>query len=183
MADLLSTFRQKTEDLISAINDRGGIRATLDGVRRQMEQADRRRALAKVRAELKRLKGQITEMITAVGVQAVGLYKAGQLNSLELEPLCQHIVQLEASLAQQEAELSQLEAQEGAVQQGPRQCASCGKQLPGQATFCPYCGAAVVQPEPAYCSHCGDTLRPGSKFCARCGAVAPQGGTGTSPAS
>ena len=169
MADLLSTFRKRTEDLISAINDRGGVRATLDSVRRQMEQADRRRALTKVRAELRKLNGQINEMVTAVGVQAVGQFKAGQLNSPELEPLCQHIVQLEASLAQQEAELSRLEAQASVPQQEARNCPSCGKGLPPQATFCPYCGSAVPQTEEAYCVHCGEALRQGARFCARCG--------------
>jgi len=173
MADLLSTFRKRTEDLISAINDRGGIRATLDSVRRQMEQADRRRALTKVRSELRRLDGQINEMVMAVGVQAVGQFKAGQLRSPELEPLCQHIVQLEASLAQQEQELSRLEAQAAVPQPEARSCPSCGKGLPAQATFCPYCGSTVPHEQEAYCVHCGEALRPGSKFCARCGQAVP----------
>jgi RNA polymerase subunit RPABC4/transcription elongation factor Spt4 len=175
MADLLSTFRQRTEDLISAINDRGGIRATLESVRRQMAEADRRRALAKVRADLKRLEHQITEMITAVGVQAVGQYKGGQLHSPELEPLCQHIVELESSMAQQSGELARLEAQTGASQGQAKGCAACGKPLPDGATFCPYCGAAAPKPQVQFCAQCGTALREGARFCAHCGSEAAKG--------
>ena len=175
MADLLSTFRQRTEDLISAINDRGGIRTTLEGVRRQMAEADRRRALAKVRADLKRLENQITEMITAVGVQAVGLYKGGQLHAPEIEPLCQHIVELESSLAQQTAELARLELQAGGSQGQTRTCAACGKALPDAATFCPYCGAAAPKPQGQFCIQCGAALRDGARYCARCGTEGAKG--------
>ena len=114
MSDLLGTFRQKAEDLASAINSRGGIRATIDGLRRQMAEADRRRAVSRAKSELKRMDDQINEMITAVGVQAVGLHRNGVLNSPELQPLCQHIVELEAAVEQQRAELAALEAQAGA---------------------------------------------------------------------
>ncbi|MBC7237110.1 MAG: hypothetical protein H5T69_14815, partial [Chloroflexi bacterium] len=86
MSDLLSTFKERAEQLIAAINDRGGLKAAIDGLRRQMAEADRRRAINKIKAELKRLDGQITEMITAVGVQAVGLHKSGHLQSPELAP-------------------------------------------------------------------------------------------------
>ena len=68
MPDLLGTFKQKADDLIGAINRTGGIKATIDGVRRQMAASDQRRSIAKAKAELKRLDTQITEMITAVGV-------------------------------------------------------------------------------------------------------------------
>lgn len=169
MADLLATFRQRTEDLISAINDRGGIKATLEGVRRQMAEADRRRSLSKVRAELKRLDNQITEMITAVGVQAVGLHKAQRLSAPELEPLCQHIVDLEDTLAQQIAELRRLEAQTGTRGPQPADCPSCHRGLPDGATFCPHCGASVPTAQHQFCSHCGTELRAGASFCSQCG--------------
>ena len=105
MSDILEVFREKTESLIASINSKGGLRATIDGLRRQMEQADRRRAITKVKAELKRLNRQIDELVLAVGVQAVGLQEAGRLNSPELRPLCQHVVDLKANLEEQEAAL------------------------------------------------------------------------------
>ena len=146
MSDILSTFRQKAEDLAAAINRSGGLRATIESLRRQMAEADRRRAMTRAKGQLKRLDAQIAEMVTAVGVQAVGLHKAGNLNSPELQPLCQHIVELEAELAQQRAELARLEA---------------------LAAPAPLPEAAAL--EERFCAHCGAPLREGARFCARCG--------------
>ena len=173
VGDILSTFRQRAGELIMAINDRGGISAAIGGLRRQMAESDRRREMGKIRSELKRLDRQITEMITAVGVQAVGIHKTGHLHSPELEPLCAHIVELEAALAQQKAELAALESvlRDAAVAAGDGLCASCGKLTIAGGTFCPHCGAAipVSEPEERYCVHCGMALRTEAKFCARCG--------------
>lgn len=180
MSDILSTFRQKAEDLAAAINRSGGLRATIEGLRRQMAEADRRRAMARAKGQLRRLDTQITEMVTAVGVQAVGLHKAGKLNSPELQPLCQHIVELEAELAQQRAELARLEALAAPAPPEPtRVCGHCGRPLPEEATFCPYCGQAAA-PEAApeeerFCAHCGAPLREGARFCAGCGKMVMRG--------
>jgi uncharacterized coiled-coil protein SlyX len=176
MPDVLGTFRKKAEDLIDSINSAGGLRATVEGLRRQMAEADRRRAMGQVRSQLKRLDAQINEMNLAVGVQAVGLHKAGLLQSPELTPLCQHIVELEAAVAQQREELRRLEALGSQHEEtGERACEQCGHILPMEATFCPYCGAAAPAPEPEaelrFCAHCGAPLREGSRFCARCGQV------------
>ena len=171
MADFLGAFREKAEDLIAAIDRRGGIRATIEGLRRQTAEVDRRRAVAKVRGELGRLNRQITEMITAVGVQAVGLHKAGRLSSPELQPLCQHMVELEAAVAQQEAELAKLESQlRQSLVPDRRLCAACSKPLLEGGKFCPHCGAAVLAHKAErYCAHCGARLRTQAGFCARCG--------------
>ena len=170
MPDLLQTFRDKADDLLASINRKGGVRSTIESLRRQMEVADRRRAMAKVKGELKSLEKQITEMTTAVGIQAVGLHEAGKLESLELRPLCQHIVDLRIALAQQQAELASLEAQE--AQEKPASgavCPACGKAQPGDGTFCPYCGAAIPATEERFCSACGAKLRPNARYCAKCG--------------
>jgi RNA polymerase subunit RPABC4/transcription elongation factor Spt4 len=182
MSDILSTFRQKAEGLAAAINRAGGVRATIEGLRRQMAEADRRRAMAKAKGQLKRLDVQLTEMVTAVGVQAVGLLKLGKLASLELAPLCQHIVELEAQVATHRAELARLEAlaeptaaaSEAAASEAERDCPHCGRVLPEEATFCPYCGQAAPLQDAAalaerFCAHCGTPLREGARFCARCG--------------
>ncbi|MBC7238204.1 MAG: zinc ribbon domain-containing protein, partial [Chloroflexi bacterium] len=94
--------------------------------------------------------------------------KSGHLQSPELAPLCQHIVDLEVAVAQQKAELAKLEAVAQAGQ--PASCLSCGQPLIEGATFCPHCGAPVVKgAELKYCMHCGAELRPGARFCAKCG--------------
>jgi len=174
MADLLTTFKERASELIATINERGGIRSTIEGLRRQMAEADRRRAMSKTKHELHRLDGQISEMITAVGVQAVGLHKSGHLQSPELAPLCAHIVDLEAAVAKQKAELAQLEAlvtSEPGGEQAPA-CSACGRLLPTGATFCPHCGASAPTPAGSgylYCPSCGSELRDGARFCASCG--------------
>jgi len=48
-----------------------------------------------------------------VGVQAVGLHKAGVLDSAELGPLCKHIGELQDLLAAQKDELVKLEGVRG----------------------------------------------------------------------
>jgi hypothetical protein len=111
MPDLLEVFKKKADDVLGSINRSGGLRGTIDGLRRQMADADRKRAMSRARVEIKRLDGQVSEMVTAIGLQVVGLFEAGKLASPELEPLCQHIVDLKAVVAQQEKELARLEAE------------------------------------------------------------------------
>jgi len=181
MPDILETFKQKAADLTSTIDRAGGIRAMIEGLRRQMADADRRRMMNQVRTELKRLNGQITEMITAIGVQAVGLHEAGRMATPELRPLCQHVVELKQAVAQQEAELAQMEAEAAAaaaktaaatapsgVAAVERVCPTCGRAVPAEGSFCPYCGATLPQLK-QFCAYCGSELRPAARFCAKCG--------------
>jgi hypothetical protein len=154
MPAILQTFRDKAEDIMTAVNRQGGVRATIDGLRKQMAEGDRRRAIKQARAEIKRLEDQITEMITAVGIQAVGLQQAGRLNAPELQPLCQHIVDLKSAVGQQQAELAKMEEAEAASQSAANVvCPACGKPWAPGGTFCPYCGATLqvpgAQPAPA----------------------------------
>ena len=151
MPDLVEMFRQKTKAVMEAIDRKGGVRGTIQSLRRQMAEADRRRAIGKAKAELKRLDSQITEMITAVGVQAVGLHQAGKLTSVELQPLCEHVVQLKAALAEQKVELARLTAtsSEGApTDEEVAVCAGCGAQLRPQARFCQKCGRPTESRNP-----------------------------------
>ncbi len=64
-------------------------------------------------------------------------------------------------------------------------CPSCGKDIPGEARFCPQCGA----PQALSCVACGHANPAGSKFCAQCGAKlgeaaapAPSPAPGAAPA-
>jgi len=45
-------------------------------------------------------------------------------------------------------------------------CPSCGKDIPGEARFCPQCGT----PQALNCAACGHANAAGSRFCAQCGA-------------
>ena len=46
-----------------------------------------------------------------------------------------------------------------------RDCAACGREVPGDAAFCPWCGSAQI----SRCTQCGGDLPPRSAFCPACG--------------
>jgi rRNA maturation endonuclease Nob1 len=170
MPDLLQLFKDKAEEFTATITRAGGVSAMLQSLRQQMADADRRRAMSQLKAELKRLDSQINEMALAVGVQAIGLHRAGRLSSPELAPLCQHIVDLENALSQQKADLAKLEADDKTEAHPYGFCATCGKPLPEQGIFCPHCGATIpTRKAAAACDACGAVLRPSARFCAKCG--------------
>lgn len=174
MSDLLGSFKDKADSLIGTINTEGGVRGAIDGLRRRMAEADRKRGIRKLRAELKKADSQVNEMINAIGVQAVGLYRAGNRVFGELAPLCEHIIELEELVENQREALAKLEAESvksvQATATGPV-CASCGASTPSDATFCPHCATPVKRADasPTFCKHCGNALRESAQFCAKCG--------------
>ncbi|MHB1357392.1 MAG: zinc ribbon domain-containing protein [Anaerolineae bacterium] len=186
MPDIIDAFRKKAEDVLGSINRSGGLRATIDGLRKQMAESDRKRAMSRARAEVKRLNTQVSEMITAIGLQVVGLHEAGKLTSPELEPLCQHIVELKAAVTQQEKELARLEAEseaEAAAQAKAKADAEAAAQaranVDAEAAALVKARAEVavkthIAPTPsanASCTKCGKPLPAGATFCAYCGAA------------
>jgi len=172
MPDLLEAFKKKAEDVLGSINRSGGLRATIDGLRKQMAEADRKRAMSRARAEVKRLNAQVAEMITAIGLQVVGLHEAGKLASPELQPLCQHIVELKAAVTQQEKELARLEAEaeaEAAALAQAKAEAEVATQAKAKAESA---AKAQITPTPVAntsCAKCGKPLPAGATFCAYCG--------------
>ena len=51
-------------------------------------------------------------------------------------------------------------------------CDKCGKTVPGDSEFCPYCGNTIeLPPEKTEltCEVCGKTLPDDSEFCPYCG--------------
>lgn len=186
MPDLLDAFRKKAEDMLGSINRSGGLRATIDGLRKQMAESDRKRAMSRARAEVKRLNTQVSEMITAIGLQVVGLHEAGKLTSPELEPLCQHIVELKAAVTQQEKELARLEAEAEAeaaalakAKADAEAAAQARAKVEAEAAALAKARAEVavkthITPTPAAsasCTKCGKPLTAGTTFCAYCGAA------------
>ncbi len=173
MADLLSAFKDRAEALVTSINSEGGVRGTIESLRRRMAEADRKRAIRRLKEELQRIERQIGEMLTAVGVQAVALQRAGALDSAELTPLCERIIDLETLLQEQKRELQKIEAEALAQREavaGQIACPHCGQPHGAGVSFCPHCGQALgPAAAPGFCGHCGAPLREGAKFCPRCG--------------
>ncbi len=51
-------------------------------------------------------------------------------------------------------------------------CASCGRSLPFDSKFCPFCGKEPVHrslPAPKFCRFCGAHLKYRGMFCSECG--------------
>ncbi len=48
---------------------------------------------------------------------------------------------------------------------GMKKCVKCGKDIPEDAQFCPYCGA----PQKSVCPNCGKEIPPDVAFCPYCG--------------
>jgi len=175
MDSLLHSAKARTEKVLHELNGPHGPRSTIGSLQRKVSEAGRRRAIRRARATLHRLQGQLNETVAAVGIEAVALHEAGTLVSPELAPLCQHVLEIRASLAEQKEALARLEAPRTGpeVAQGGV-CDACGQPLPLAGLFCPYCGTAIPgQSGAAYCAQCGSALRPGSKFCPHCGQAVP----------
>ncbi|MGI6379786.1 MAG: zinc ribbon domain-containing protein [Anaerolineae bacterium] len=170
MSDLIDLFRTKAEDLLAGINRAGGLKATVEALRKQMEISDRRRAVSRAKADIKRTHEQITDLVTAVGLQAVALHEAGRLQVVELDPLCSQIVELRNVVRDLENDLARLEAEAdaAAARHAGEHCPACGKTVQPGLRFCPHCGTTLA-PTLAACPHCHSPIRAEAKFCSRCG--------------
>ncbi len=51
-------------------------------------------------------------------------------------------------------------------------CPACQAEVPGRATYCPFCGVRLV---PGACQSCGAVLEPVWHFCPECGAARADG--------
>ncbi|MGC9360463.1 MAG: zinc ribbon domain-containing protein [Anaerolineae bacterium] len=171
MSDIIDLLRTKAEDLIASVNRAGGLRATVEALRRQMAISDWRRAVARAKADIKRLDEQITDLVTAVGLQTVALHEAGKLAIPELDPLCAQIVELRGTHRDLERELARLEAEAEAAakaQETESRCPACGRSVEAGLRFCPHCGA-TLHPSGRTCPYCHSPLRSQARFCSQCG--------------
>jgi len=175
MSDMLNAVKSRAQELIADLSRPGGLRSTVESIKRRMAIADERRALKRAREEVERLESQLSEALTALGLQSLGLYDSGRLSFPELEPLCRRSIAIRQSLADQKEALERLEALARARREAPsRLCPSCGRPVPDEGTFCPHCGAPVARPtEPRSCPACGSQLRGDARFCPQCGAPTP----------
>ena len=51
-------------------------------------------------------------------------------------------------------------------------CYKCGKSIPDESEFCPFCGAKAVTSSSTFCNKCGNQIIDGADFCNKCGAKA-----------
>ncbi len=62
---------------------------------------------------------------------------------------------------------AQAGAQAGGGSPAVQDCPDCGRSIPADAGFCPYCGHQVLVID--QCRECGKNLSAGARFCPRCG--------------
>jgi hypothetical protein len=63
----------------------------------------------------------------------------------------------------------QEENQLGKREDKMKKCNNCGKGVPDEASFCPYCGSGLNVKRVKYCDNCGAELPQDAKFCIVCG--------------
>mgnify|MGYP000110887104 CR=1 FL=1 len=95
--------------------------------------------------EIQRLKAQIRELARGNAVDLMELgktiydrYKAGEEVSESEKALCDAIQNREESMSGYEKKISKI--------RGASECASCGKMVAKDMTYCPYCGAKTAAP-------------------------------------
>ncbi|NLV73641.1 MAG: hypothetical protein GXY52_03000 [Chloroflexi bacterium] len=184
MSEIFDLLRKKVEGILGSINAAGGLRGTIEALRRQMAESDRKRAMVRAQAEVGRLNEQVNEMVHAVGLQVVSMQEAGTLNVPQFQPLCERITELKAAINTHEAELERLIAEEKAAElarQQAKEAAAAAAASEKQAPASP--AAAPVSAASGMCRHCGSALQPGAAFCAFCATPVNDPSVPPSPAS
>ncbi len=188
MSDIFEQLKDGADQVISEVDKlRQTGQSALSAIQERMAEAERKRKLKQLQSELARLRQQIDQMITALGVQAVGLYEQGKLSNPELVTLCEHVSELRGQVKEKEEKLAALQppSPEPAQPTSPAApvetrllCRSCSQPLPAQVAYCPYCGAQTPSPAPPamhFCAQCGAALREQARFCPQCGAETLKG--------
>ena len=125
--------------------------------------------ISKLNSGLRALKDERTRLFTSLGET----YYAS-LDREEGREQIEFIVERLNQLAVREKEL---QAQIDKISQQKR-CKQCGRVVPIEANFCPYCGERIPEePTPAegeavaveYCPNCGAVKQAYSRFCIVCG--------------
>ena len=137
----------------------------------------------KLQSEIGSLQRQITQNYQKIGSLYYQDYLRHEGNTSELNPectaICQVIDSLQASIVEKQKKISQIKEQ--------ITCPGCGKSIPADSVFCPFCGTRIlhqaapeVQPAadeaPAAPTESPDTAKdaveekPKVKYCTNCGA-------------
>jgi RNA polymerase subunit RPABC4/transcription elongation factor Spt4 len=161
MSDIIETIKQGADDLISGIDQKGQIRSTIDGLRSQWSELDRRRKVSSLERQIKTQRTEMKQLTEALGLQTLSLYETGVLTSPELARLCERITELRTEIETQKAQVEQMKAEAKAQAQALAEaraqqraaraataCPQCGTAVPAKAEFCHKCGAQQTPPAP-----------------------------------
>jgi RNA polymerase subunit RPABC4/transcription elongation factor Spt4 len=161
MSDIIETIRQGADDLLSGLDQKGQIRSTLEGLRSQWSDLDRRRKISALEKQIKTQRAEMKQLTEALGLQTLSLYETGSITSPELARLCERITELRSEIEAQKAQVEQMKAEAQAQAQALAEaraqqraahaataCPQCGTAVPANAEFCHKCGAQQKAPAP-----------------------------------
>ncbi len=176
MPEIIESLKQGAGQVLSSIDQKGQIKSTIEGLRRQLSDLERRRRVSLLENQIKALEGEARQLTEALGLQTLSLFDAGKIRYPELTRTCERINELRAQAKEKKEELARLKS--GARSTLAR-CPQCGAEVTADAAFCPKCGARLrVAPSPAAqprkvvrlrCPRCKTILPPQAAFCPTCG--------------
>ncbi len=139
----------------------------------------------KVQQEISNVKREIATARDQIAGVVLDMRQRGEPVPAELEPVCASIDTLMADLAQHEAQLVAINAEQapGAAPVAPaapaaatKVCPNCHTNVPAAAMFCTPCGfnfaqapAPVAEKTTVTCPSCHFEVPAGSAFCPNCG--------------
>ena len=140
--------------------------------------ADQLLRVNKVQNEISALRRDILGVREKVAEAVVVLHKQGPLAYPEVEELCVKIDEIETQIAEKDAQLVAIRAEQPPVAAGAAAaavaagqataaCPHCHAPVPVDAAFCPNCGQHIP-PRPK-CAKCGYLLGAEAMFCPNCG--------------
>lgn len=141
--------------------------------------ADQLLRINKVQNDIGTLRRDIQGVREKAAEAVVQLHRQGPLAYPDVEDLCLKIDQIEAQIAEKEAQVAAIRAEQPpvavvaavAVATGMSLsmavCPQCRTSIPDGAAFCPSCGKQIP-PRPK-CQQCGYLLEDEAMFCPNCG--------------
>jgi RNA polymerase subunit RPABC4/transcription elongation factor Spt4 len=181
MSDIIESIRQGAGQVLDEFDQKGQIKSTLQGIRLQLGELERRRRSSGLEGQIKTLQGESKQLTEALGLQTLSLFELGKIDHPELSHLCRRVSELRAEIEQKKADLAALKASAAPAQS---RCAQCQTEVSADAEFCPKCGAelrtlAAETPAPPAagqrtvvrlrCPKCKTVLPPKAGFCPTCG--------------
>jgi RNA polymerase subunit RPABC4/transcription elongation factor Spt4 len=179
MSDIIESIKQGASQVLSSLDQEGHLKSTLEGLKSQWSEVERRRRVNQLNSELRALQGEARQLTEALGLQVLSLHDAGKIDHPELARVCERLNELRSDVEGKRAELGDLQAREAPP---ATRCAQCQTMVASDAEFCPKCGARVKEQQPAStpstpakavvrlrCPKCKTMLPEGAGFCPTCG--------------
>ena len=193
MSDIIESIKHGADQVLSNIDQQGRLKSTLEGLKSQWSEVERRRHTNQLNNEIKNAQSEMKQLTTALGLQTLSLYDVGKVDRPELTRLCERINELRAEIDEKKTALASVKEA-----MTPSKCPQCQTEVASGAEFCPKCGAQIKAPvqqpltgaTPATkavvrlrCPKCKTIVPDGAGFCPTCGVKLkmPQAALGAPP--